>query len=84
MVRGVESSTFREACEVIGLVDTDSSLDDAIIEATNFQMPSALRRMFATIVVFCEYTNIRALWDKHFESMAEDYRRTHGNSESVE
>ena len=28
-------------------------------------------------------THIRGLWDKHFESMAEDYRRAHGNSKSV-
>ncbi|KAG2562048.1 hypothetical protein PVAP13_8KG279901 [Panicum virgatum] len=47
-------------------------------------MPCALRRMFATIMVFCEYTNIRALWDKHFESMAEDYCHVHGSSSSVE
>ena len=40
--------------------------------------------MLATIIVYCEYTNIRALWDKHFESMAEDYVRVHGNSSSVE
>ena len=40
--------------------------------------------MFATIMVYCEYTNILALWDKHFESMAEYYVCVHGNSSSVE
>ena len=35
-------------------------------------------------MVYCKYTNIRVLWDKHFESMAEDYRRVYGNSSSVE
>ena len=68
-VRGVRCSTFRDACEVIGLVKTDKTLDDALTEATTFKMPYALRRLFATIIVFCEYTNIRALWDKHFEAM---------------
>lgn len=82
-VRGVMEPTFRGACEALGLVETDKSLDDALTEATSFKMPYALRRMFAFIVVFCEYTNIRGLWDKHFESMAEDYRRTHGGSASV-
>ena len=47
-------------------------------------MLCALRRIFATIMVFCECTNIRTLWDKHFESMAEDYVRGHGNFSSVE
>ena len=59
-------------------------LDNALSEAVAFQMPCALRKMFATIMVFCEYTNIRTLWDKHFESMAENYVRVHGNSSSVE
>jgi len=80
----VVSPTFRECCEKLGLVETDRSLDNALSEAVAFQMPCALRRMFATIMVFCEYTNIRTLWDKHFESMAEDYVRVHGNSSSVE
>ena len=78
------SPTFRECYEKLGLVETDRSLDNALSKAVAFQMSCALRRMFATIMVFCEYTNIRTLWDKHFESMAEDYVRVHGNSSSVE
>ena len=77
------SPTFRECCEKLGLVEIDRSLDNALSEAVAFQMQCALRRIFATIMVFCEYTNIRTLWDKHFESMAEDYVRVHGNSSSV-
>ncbi|RCV21245.1 hypothetical protein SETIT_4G123600v2 [Setaria italica] len=65
------SSSFRDAADMLGLVDTDKSLDDALVEATSFKMPYALRRMFATITVLCEYTTILELWDKHFESMAE-------------
>ena len=83
-VSGVVSPIFRECCEKLGLVESDSSLDAALNEAVTFQMPYALRRMFATIMVFCEYTNIRALWEKHFDSMAEDYRHVHGNSSNVE
>jgi len=82
-IRGVVSPTFRECCEKLGLVETDSSLDNALSEAINFQIPCALRRIFAIIMVYSEYTNIRALWDKHFE-LAEDYRHIHGISSSVE
>jgi ATP-dependent DNA helicase PIF1 len=35
-----------------------------------------LRRLFAIIMVFCEASNIRYLWDEHLESMSEDYRHT--------
>lgn len=64
-------------------METDKSLDDAMTEAISFKMMCALRRLFAIIVVFCEYTNIHGLWDKHFEAMAEDFQHTHGSSRSV-
>ncbi|KAL6909791.1 hypothetical protein ACP4OV_001450 [Aristida adscensionis] len=57
-VAGIPCSTFREACEKRGLIETDRSLDDSLSEAATFQMPCALRRLFATILVFCEATNI--------------------------
>uniref|UniRef100_A0A453RUC7 ATP-dependent DNA helicase n=1 Tax=Aegilops tauschii subsp. strangulata TaxID=200361 RepID=A0A453RUC7_AEGTS len=53
-------------------------------EAGTFQMPTALRRLFATILVFCEATQIRQLWDKHLASMSEDYRRTQSNEAALE
>jgi hypothetical protein len=40
----------------------------------------SLRRLFAIIMVFCEASNIRYLWDKHFEAMLEDYCRTMSNN----
>uniref|UniRef100_A0A8I6YAU5 ATP-dependent DNA helicase n=1 Tax=Hordeum vulgare subsp. vulgare TaxID=112509 RepID=A0A8I6YAU5_HORVV len=60
----------------MGLIETDKSLDECLTESATFQMPCALRNLFATILVFCKPTNIRALWEKHLESMSEDYRRT--------
>ena len=83
-VNGRLCSTFREACELMGLIETDKSLDDCLTESATFQMPCALRRLFATILVFCEATNIRALGEKHLESMSEDYRRTQSNQAALE
>jgi hypothetical protein len=71
--------TFREACEVRGLVDI-ASLDKCLEEAAKWQMSYSLRRLFAIIMVFCEASNIHYLWDKHFESMLEDYHRTMANN----
>jgi hypothetical protein len=82
-VRGVVQPTFRKAREVLSLVETGNLLDDALTEATTFKMPCALRKMLATIMVFCEFTNIRGLWDKHYDAMVEDYRRTHASDASV-
>jgi hypothetical protein len=77
---GRTSVTFREACEVHRLVDTDASLDKCLEEVAKWQTLYSLRRLFAIIMVLCEASNIRYLWDKHFESMSEDYRRTMSNN----
>ena len=70
----VTYSNFREACDKRGLTEMDKSIDDCLIEATTFQMSCALRRLFATILVFCEATNILGLWDKHKDALGEDFR----------
>lgn len=57
-VNGNPCSSFREACEHLGLIEHDRTLDDCMTEAATFQMPSALRWLFATILVFCEVTEI--------------------------
>jgi hypothetical protein len=83
-VAGVTYSTFREACEKRGLIEMDKSIDDCLTEATTFQMSCALRRLFATILVFCEATNIRGLWDKHKDTLGEDLSRDNKNTSTVE
>ena len=81
---GTTYATFRDACETLGYVETDKSLDDCLTESAQFKMPCALRRLFATIIVFCECNNVRALWDKHIDSMSEDYRRPNSCSKMIE
>jgi hypothetical protein len=83
-VDDITYSTFRETCEKRRLVETDKSLDDALVDAKTFQMPAALQRLFATIIVFCEATNVRELWEKHKGSLCEDYKRDNSNSSVVE
>jgi hypothetical protein len=39
--------------EVRGLVDTDASLDKCLEEASKWQMPYSLRKLFAIIMVIC-------------------------------
>jgi hypothetical protein len=61
-------------------VDADASLNKCLEEAAKWQMSYSLRRLFAISMVFCEVSNIHYLWDKHFESMSEDYDRTMVNN----
>jgi len=60
-VAGIVCPTFRESCEKRGLIETDKTIDDCLCESATFQMPYALRRLFATILVHCEATKIHAL-----------------------
>jgi hypothetical protein len=39
---GVTYETFRQACEVMGLVESDKSLDDCLTESATFGMPCSL------------------------------------------
>jgi hypothetical protein len=67
--------SFRAAAERRGLIEADNTLDECLMEATVFQMPASLRRLFATILVYCEPSDVRGLWDKHLDAMSDDYRR---------
>ncbi|ONM04331.1 DNA helicase-like protein [Zea mays] len=76
--------TFREATEKRGLIEADNNIDECLTEASGFHMPPSLRRLFATILVFCEPTDVVGLWNKHLEAMSDDFCRTHSNSNVVE
>jgi hypothetical protein len=76
--------SFREAAEKRGLIEADNTLDECLTEAELFRMPSSLRRLFATILVFCEPHDVRTLWNNHLEAMAEDYKRNCKNARTVE
>jgi hypothetical protein len=53
--------TFHEAAERRGLIEKDNTLDESLAEATDWMMPYALRRLFATILVFCEPSDVFGL-----------------------
>ncbi|ONM40046.1 hypothetical protein ZEAMMB73_Zm00001d044149 [Zea mays] len=73
-VDGVMLPTFREAAERRGLLESDNTLDECLTERALFQIPSALCRLFATILVYCEPSDVVVLWQKHLDSMSEDYQ----------
>jgi hypothetical protein len=83
-VDGVLCGSFRDAAERRGLIESDSTLDDSLTESEQFTMPASLRRLFATIMVFCEPGDVRGLWDRHLEAMSDDFQRHHTCSHVVE
>ncbi|ONM06552.1 hypothetical protein ZEAMMB73_Zm00001d032987 [Zea mays] len=74
-VDGDTLPSFREAAQRRGLLEADNTIDECLNEAALYQMPSALRRLFAMILVFCEPNDVAELWQRHLDTMSEDYHR---------
>jgi ATP-dependent DNA helicase PIF1 len=68
--------SFREAAQRRGLLEADDTIDECLNEAALYQMPSTLRRLFATILVYCEPNDVAELWQRYLDAMSEDYHRS--------
>jgi ATP-dependent DNA helicase PIF1 len=61
-VDGDTLSSFRDAAQRRGLLEADDTIDESLNEDALYQMPSALQRLFATILVYCEPNDVAQLW----------------------
>jgi hypothetical protein len=71
-VDGREHDTFKNACIAMGLLANDNEWDQALEEADVWASGRQLRDMFASMLMFCDVTNPRHLWDAHWESLSDD------------
>ncbi|KAK7260859.1 hypothetical protein RIF29_27158 [Crotalaria pallida] len=72
-VNGTQYQKFKQSAQQWGLLESDNSIRDCLVEASNLRAPVSLRRLFATILIFCEPTDVRSLWDEFHIYMEEDY-----------
>ncbi|XP_050902737.1 uncharacterized protein LOC127115174 [Lathyrus oleraceus] len=79
---GMTFSTFKKSVEDRGFLETDYSIRDCLVEATSLRMSYVLRRLFVTILIFCEPNDVRGLWNEFFTHMVEDYQTTNNVLES--
>nr|XP_025611281.1 uncharacterized protein LOC112703866 [Arachis hypogaea] len=75
-VDGVQYSSFKQSAQHQRLLESDSSTRSCLVEASILRMPCALRRLFATILIFCEPTDVSSLWDEFLSYMVDDYAST--------
>jgi ATP-dependent DNA helicase PIF1 len=68
--------SFREAAQRRGLLEANDTLDECLNKGALYQMPSVLRRLFATILVYCEPNDVAELWQRHLDAMSEDYHHS--------
>ena len=73
-VHGHIHATFKDAARAMGLLEDDTE-HRRCLQAAVMNMPSQLRQLFATLMVFQTPSDIRALFDEFKEAMCEDYIR---------
>jgi hypothetical protein len=56
----------------MGLLADDNEWDQALEESSVWASGRQLHDMFASMLMFCEVTNPRQLWDAHWESLSND------------
>ncbi|XP_023312434.1 uncharacterized protein LOC108916109, partial [Anoplophora glabripennis] len=74
-VNNVLYGTFREACQNRNLLADDTEWKRALREACARDMPQQLRNMFAFMLIFCEISDTRALWEEFKAHFMEDFQR---------
>ncbi|XP_071924722.1 uncharacterized protein [Coffea arabica] len=69
------ATSFRQAADLLDLLQTDNSAEICLAEAVAYQMPSLFRHLFATILVYCNPPNCKELWLKFKAFLSEDIQQ---------
>ena len=70
---GMICNTYKEAARKRGLLEDDQECDDRGTEAASCKMPSELLQLFVTLLLFNDPADPLVLWNKHKESLSEDF-----------
>ncbi|KAK9732805.1 hypothetical protein RND81_04G023700 [Saponaria officinalis] len=79
-VNGYRCSTFQEATLKLRLLEEDDAVEMCLKEASEVQMPFAVRRLFATLLVFCQPSNPLNLWTDYYDVLSEDFTKKNTNN----
>ncbi|KAK4320910.1 hypothetical protein Pmani_008282 [Petrolisthes manimaculis] len=71
-VDGHVCETYRQACNLRGLLENDSHWDDTLSEAAMSASASQLRNLFAIMLQACDLSDPNHLWETHKNYLSED------------
>ncbi|XP_055908459.1 uncharacterized protein LOC129943200 [Eupeodes corollae] len=71
-VNGEIQPTYQAACKKLGLLEDDEHWKYALVDASATQSPRQIRDLFAILLMFCQPTEPKSLWEEFKESMCED------------
>lgn len=85
IVNGQDMATYREACQVLGLLEDDNHWDSTIEEAVLCRSPAKVRELFSILISTCGLSNPVQLWEKYKNAFAEDtlHRRRQQSNHDV-
>ncbi|XP_074293671.1 uncharacterized protein LOC141620792 [Silene latifolia] len=78
-INGYTCATFQEAALKRHLIEEDNTVDLCLNEACEVQMPSALRHLFAIVLIFSQPKDPAELWTKYYCHLSEDFNRKFPN-----
>lgn len=71
-VNGYLCATYREACQLLQLLENDSNWDDTLKDSVISSSPHQIHTLFAIIISTCFPSNPKYLWVKYRDDMSED------------
>ncbi|XP_074271044.1 uncharacterized protein LOC141594965 [Silene latifolia] len=74
-VNGVCCVSFQEAALKRGILEQDNAAEQCMDEAVQVEMPNALRRLFATILIFSCPENPAEFWEQYYIPLSDDFRK---------
>ncbi|KAK1377287.1 hypothetical protein POM88_033480 [Heracleum sosnowskyi] len=82
-VNGQVYSSFKEACDALGLLKDDNQWHAALKENSHSAFPQQIRSMFVHILTNCPVADPLRLWEEHWTTMSDDIlyskRKASGN-----
>ncbi|XP_074305504.1 uncharacterized protein LOC141640719 [Silene latifolia] len=83
-VNGVCCASYQEAALKRGILEQDNAAEKCMDEAVNVEMPNALRRLFATILIFSCPNNPAKFWEQYYSALSEDFAKQYpGNAAKI-
>nr|XP_027076087.1 uncharacterized protein LOC113699936 [Coffea arabica] len=74
-INGKLALSYREAAFQMGLLQSDTHVEDTLDDAVAFQMPYSLRTLFAILLVYCSPSDPKSLWEKYEAALSSDFER---------
>jgi hypothetical protein len=77
MSDGTQTTSYKEACRHLGLLQDDAEWHHAMVDAASTAMPAQLRALYLFILEFCNPADPISLFNEHCMEMADDFRHKH-------